>query len=99
MLPLQLFLRNQVGESSKQGIQTARSTPIHHVKWWISVSEAYIVLVSSEGELFLTLLKGLWPLCNATRSSVLVILGVLYLPLHFIIFVIFIIIIIIYFYC
>ena len=32
ILPLWMFLRNQVGESSKQGIQTAWSTPIHHVK-------------------------------------------------------------------
>ena len=39
----------------------------------------------SEAELFLILLKGLRPLCNVTRSSVLVVAGVLYLPLHFII--------------
>ena len=32
ILPLWVFLRNQVGESSKQGIQAAWSTPIHHVK-------------------------------------------------------------------
>ena len=38
--------------------------------------------------LFLVLLKGLRPLCNVTRSSVLVAVGVLYLPLHFIIIVI-----------
>ena len=36
ILPLQLFLRNQVGEGSKQGIQAAWSTPNHHVKWWRS---------------------------------------------------------------
>ena len=39
--------------------------------------------------------KGFWSLCNVTRSSVLVVVGVLYILLHFIIFVIFIIIIII----
>ena len=27
-----VFLRNQVGESSMQGIQAAWSTPIHHLK-------------------------------------------------------------------
>ena len=32
ILPLWVFLKNQVGESSKQGIQVAWSTPIHHVK-------------------------------------------------------------------
>ena len=36
ILPLWVFLRNQVGQSSKQGIQEGWSTPIHHVKWWIS---------------------------------------------------------------
>ena len=41
------------------------------------------------------LLKGLQPLFNVTRSSVLVAVGVLYLPLHFIIIVIIITIIII----
>ena len=39
----------------------------------------------SEVGLFLILLKGLQPLCNVTRSSALVAVGVLYLPLHFII--------------
>ena len=38
------------------------------------------------------LLKGLWPSCNVTRSSVLVAVGVLYPPLHFIIIVIIIIV-------
>ena len=33
ILPLRVFLRNQAGESSKQGIQAAWSTPIPHVKW------------------------------------------------------------------
>ena len=32
ILPLWVFLRNQVGESSKQGIQAACSTPIDHIK-------------------------------------------------------------------
>ena len=39
----------------------------------------------SEMGLFLILLKGLRTLCNVTGSSVLVAVGVLYLPLHFII--------------
>ena len=36
ILLLWVFLRNQMGESSKQGIQVAWYTPIYHVKWWIS---------------------------------------------------------------
>ena len=40
------------------------------------------------------LLKGLRPFCNVTRSSVLVAVGVLYLPLHFIIIVIVVVIIV-----
>ena len=84
------------GESSKQGIQVAWSTPIHHVKWWISRFRGiYRVLAASEGELFLISLNGFWPLCYVTRSLVLVVAGVLYLPLHFIIINIAIIIIII----
>ena len=47
------------------------------------------------GELFLKLLKGFLTLRNVTRSSVLVVVGVLYLPLHFIIIVIVVIAIII----
>ena len=43
--------------------------------------------------LFLILLKGLQPLCNVTRGSVLVAVGVLYLRLHFIIIVITIIVV------
>ena len=89
ILPVQLFLRNQVGESSKQGIQAAWSTPIYHVKLWIiRFRGIYRVLAVSEEELFLNLLKSLWPLCNVTTSSVLVIASVLYLPLHFILIVI-----------
>ena len=96
ILPLQLFLRNQVGESSKKGIQAAWSTPIHHVKWWISRFRGiYRALAASEVGLFLILLKGLRPLCNVTRSSVLVAVGVLYLPLHFIIIVIVVVVVII----
>ena len=94
--PLQLFLRNQVRESSKQGIQAAWSTPIHHVKRWISrFRGVYRALAASDGELFLILLKGFRPFCNVTRSSVLVVVGVLHLPLHFIIIIIIIIIIIV----
>ena len=55
----------------------------------------YRALAASEAGLFLILLKGLRPLCNVTRSSVLVAVGVLYLPLHFIIIVIFIIIVVV----
>ena len=47
----------------------------------------------SEAGLFLILLKNLRPLCNVTRSSVLVAVGVLYLPLHFIIIVIIIVVV------
>ena len=32
ILPLQVFSKNQVGESCKQGIQAVCSTPIHYVK-------------------------------------------------------------------
>ena len=39
------------------------------------------------------LLKGFRPLCNVTRSSGLVVVGVLYLPLHFIIIIVVIIIV------
>ena len=89
ILPLQLFLRNQVGQSSKQGIQTVWSTPIHHFKWLISrFRGVYRTLTSSERELFLILLKGPLPLYNVTRGSVLVAL-----PLHFIIIVIIIVVI------
>ena len=98
ILLVQLFLRNQVGKSSKQGIQTAWSTPIHPIKWWISrFRDIYRALATSEAGLFLILLKGLQPLCNVTRSSMLVAVGVLYLALHFIIIVIIIIIIIVVF--
>ena len=97
ILPVQLFLRNKVGESSKQGIQEAWPTPIHHVKWWISrFRDIYRALKVSEAGLFLILLKSLRPLCNVIRSSVLVAVGVLPLPLHFIIIVIITVIVVCY---
>ena len=96
ILPVQLFFKNQVGESSKQGIQAPWSTPIHRVNWWISRFRGiYRALEASEAGLFLILLKGLRPLYNVTRSSVLVAVGVLYLPLHFIIIVIIVVVVII----
>ena len=96
ILPVELFLRNQVGESSKQGIEAAWSTPIPHVKWWISRFRGiHRALAASEVRLFLILLKGLRPLCNVTRNSVLVAVGVLYLSLHFIIIVIIVAVVII----
>ena len=98
ILPVQLFLRNQVGESSKQGIQAAWSTPIHHVKWWISRFRGIYkepCLAASEAGLFLIILRGLRPLCKVTRSSVLVAVGVLYLPLYFIIIITIIIIVVV----
>ena len=91
--PVELFLRNHVGESSKQA---AWSTPIHNVKWWISRFRGiYRALAESEVGLFLILLKDLRTLCNVTRSSVLVAVGVLYLPLHFIVIVIIFVVVII----
>ena len=96
ILPVQLFLRNQVGESSKSGIQAAWSTPIHHATWWISRFRGiYRALTASEAGLSLILLKGLRPLCKVTRSSVLVAVGVLYLPLYFIIIITIIIIVVV----
>ena len=92
ILPLWVFLRNQVGESSKQGIQAAWSTPIHHVKWWISrfrsVCRTY---AASEVELFV-ILAAFGPL-YVTESSILGAVRVLHVFRHFII--IFIIIVII----
>ena len=56
ILPLWVFLRSQVGESSKQGIQATWSTPIHQVRWWISRSRgAYKTHAVSEFELFVIL--------------------------------------------
>ena len=91
-----VILEKSSGESSKQGTQGACSTPIHHVKFWISrFRGTYRTLTASEGKLFLILLKGLRPLYKVTRSSVLVLVGVLYLPLYFIIIVVIIFVIII----
>ena len=55
----------------------------------------YIALTASEGELFFIILKYFQPLFNVASSSVLVVVGVLYLPLHFIIFAVIIIAVII----
>ena len=49
----------------------------------------------SEVGLFFILLKGLQPLCIVTRGSALVAVGVLYLPLHFIVIAIIIVVVII----
>ena len=96
ILTLQLFLRNQVRENSKQGIQVAWSTPIHHIKWWIiRFRGLHRALVASDGGLFLILIKGFQSLFNVTRSSVLAVVGVLYLSLHFIVIIIIILIVII----
>ena len=65
ILLLQLISRNKVGESSKKGIQAAWSTPIHHVKWWISHFRGiYRALPACEAGLFLILLKCIQPLCH-----------------------------------
>ena len=81
-----VILEKKVRESSKQGIQAAWSTPIHHLKWRISRFRGiYRTLAASEAGLFLILLKGLQPLCDVTRRSVLVPVDLQYRPLHFII--------------
>ena len=86
------ILKNQVRESSKQGIQADWSTPIHHFKWWISrFRDAYRTHKTSEMELIVILINCFRPLYNVTKSSVLVV-GVLDLPLHFIITIIIVII-------
>ena len=54
----------------------------------------YKTLKASQVVLFLILLKGFQPLYNVIRSSVWIVVGVSYLPLHFIMSVIIIIIII-----
>ena len=96
ILTLQLFLRNQVRDNSKQGIQVAWSTPIHHIKWWIiRFRGLHRALVASDGGLFLILIKGFQSLFNVTRSSVLAVVGVLYLSLRFIVIIIIVIIIVI----
>ena len=94
ILQFWVFLRNQVGESSKQEIQAAWSTPIHNVKWWISrFRGAYRTHASSEAELFVILAA--FGLLYVTESSVLGAVRVLHVFRHFVIIVIFIIITII----
>ena len=94
-LPLQVFLRNQVGQSSKQRIQEAWSTTIHHIKWCISrFRGAYRTHATSEVEFFVILVNGFQPLYNVTGCSVLLVVKILDLPRHFIIIVIIITIII-----
>ena len=85
ILPLQVFLRNHVGKNSKQEIQVAWSTLIHHVKWWISYFRgAYRTHTTSEMELFVILVCGFQQI-YVTESLVLVLVGILDVPLHFII--------------
>ena len=71
------ILEKSSGEISKQGIQMISR-----------FRGVYRTLTVSEGALLLILLKGFQPLYNVTRSFVLVVMGVLYLPLHLIIIVI-----------
>ena len=94
ILPLWVFLRNQVGESSKQEIQAVWSTFIHHVKWWIShfrgTGKTY---AASEVELFVILAA-----CGSlyvTESSILGAVGVLNVFRHFMIIIIIIVIIVV----
>ena len=80
-----MFLRNHVGKNSKQEIQVAWSTLIHHVKWWISYFRgAYRTHTTSEMELFVILVCGFQQI-YVTESLVLVLVGILDVPLHFII--------------
>ena len=59
ILPFQAFLRNQVGESSKQGIRVAWSTLIHQVKWWIGrFGGAYKTQETPEMELVVSVAQG-----------------------------------------
>ena len=75
ILQLWVFLRNQVEESSKQGIQAAWSTPIHHLKWWISrFRGAYRTHAASKVELFVILVA--FGLLCVTESPVLRVLHV-----------------------
>ena len=94
ILSLWVFLRNQLGESSKQGIEVAWCTPIHHVKWWISrfrgVCRTY---AASEVELFV-ILVALRPL-NVTESSIFYAVRVLNVFHHFIIIIIIIVVVVI----
>ena len=87
ILLLRIFLRNQVGESSKQVIQAAWPTPTHHLQWWISHFRG-ICRASEGGDrgagTFSYYLKA-FDHYVMSQGAVLVVMGVLYLPLHFII--------------
>ena len=83
-LPLWVLLRNQVVECSKQGIQAAWSTPIHHVKWWISrFRGACRAYAASKVELFV-ILAAFGPL-YVTESSILGAVRILHVFRRFII--------------
>ena len=81
ILPLWVFLRNEVGESSKQGIQAAWSTPIHHIKLWIShLRGAYRTHAASEVEFFVILAA--FGLLYVTENSVLGAVSVLHVSFY-----------------
>ena len=89
-----VILEKSSGESSKQEIQATWSTPIHHVKWWISrFRGVYRDLTASGGSSFWYYLKAFGHSVMSQGAPLLVVVGVLYLPLHFIIIVIIIVII------
>ena len=91
MLPLGVLLRNHVGESSKKVIQAAWSTPIHHVKWWISCfRSAYRTQAAFKVELFMALAA--FGLLYVTESLVFGAVRVLHVFRHFIIIIIIVII-------
>ena len=88
--------KSWVGKSCKPGIQATWFTPILYVKCWISrFRGAYRNHVTYLVELFVILVNSFRPLYSLTGNSVLVVVSVLDLSLHFIIFVIIIITIII----
>ena len=81
-------------ESSKQGIQAAWSNPIHHIKWWISrFRGVYRSLTASGGSSFYCYLKAFYHSVMSQGAVLLAVVGILYLPLNFIIIVIIIVII------
>ena len=87
-------MRNQEGQSPKQGIQATWSVLIHLVKWWISCFRVlHRTHAASRVDLFLMLVSGFWPLYNVTRRSVWIAVSVPDLLLHFTIIIIIIIII------
>ena len=97
-ITVMVFLKNQVGESSKQRSQAAWSTPIHHVKWWISrFRGAYRTQVAFEVELFVILAA--FGLLYVTESSVLGAVRAVLVFRHFIIIIIITIIISFYYCC